>query len=209
MEAAGDVTGYILDDLDSAPPDICPVCLRKLQEAFLPAKFDVHARFVAMRDALLHVREELGGGDAAAVFDRDLEWFEARVREGGGGGGGGGVGVGGGGVGGMGAGVEGGDEEEEEGHRDGKAATAAAAKRAPPQPVARPLLKRACSCGHESEEEGEGEELKKAKQSATSTKRATKTGHKVRTIAISRNAAAGQPMIVEIGNLGVFGHSMS
>ena len=63
-----------LEEGNDRPPDICPICLRKLQAA---VRFDCAERYRALADTARGFCEELGDGR----FARERPWFEARVRE--------------------------------------------------------------------------------------------------------------------------------
>ena len=63
-----------LEEGNDRPPDICPICLRKLHAA---VRFDCAERYAALAATARDFCEELGDGR----FARDRPWFEARVRE--------------------------------------------------------------------------------------------------------------------------------
>ena len=80
MQDCGERTGDCIEDTDGSPPDICPVCLRKLADA---AQFDLTARYRELAAAARHVQQQLrhrGTEADAACFEADAEWLEARVE---------------------------------------------------------------------------------------------------------------------------------
>ena len=62
-----------LEEGNDRPPDICPICLRKLQAA---VRFDCAERYRALADTARGFCEELGDGR----FARERPWFEAELE---------------------------------------------------------------------------------------------------------------------------------